>query len=357
MLPLVRGVDLEGLLGPRRGAFDRIVEVVVKAKVVAQLSPDHELLKVVVHALVGRRVVLLETNGLDGASLRGELPEVEVRGQVAQSRRLVRVVPELVILVHPHLGQEAVVLPLERSQCRLLSRLAPRHLRHVGLPLLPRQGHQIVPCHRVRFPKASLGVGKVKVLLAGLRDRPQVLGDVSVNLAPDRPCGVLLLVARDPDGDDVVRVHFVKGDLDGARHAVPPLPRFPQGGEVRDEGRGIPGSYHVGHHRGRLPQHQVERDVQRGQMLLHLLESLDHEQGVAMAEPQLALGEDEQDHDRLTLGLRNVQGVEQGPVVPSPLVPVAEVHDRSAGFVILGAGDIELAPARFVNLPRWLALG
>ena len=79
-----RGV-LVGWISARRLTFDGIVEFVVKAKVVRELSPHHELFQEVVDALGSRGVLLLEGDGFYGAPLRGELAEVKVRAQIAQS--------------------------------------------------------------------------------------------------------------------------------------------------------------------------------------------------------------------------------------------------------------------------------
>ena len=263
------------------------------------------------------------------------------------------VVPELVVLVHPSLGEEALVLALESGVGGLLPRTAPGDLMDTRVRSLPRLLHQRIPIDLLGRGEGR-GRGPVRVEGAQLGNGAEVLWDVPVDFVSNGPGGVLLLVACDPNGNDVVRVDLVEGDLDGVREGLAPLPGHPEGGEVRDEDAGVPRLEKLGHHVGGLAPGQVERDVERGQALLHLLEALDHEEGVALPEGEVGGRHDEDDDDRLLGSLRLVHRVKERPVVTHSLIPLAQVHHR-AGFV--RCASAELAPPALVDSRALLSFG
>ena len=125
-LARVRGVQLQALAGPGRGAVEGVVPVGLEvAEVVRELLPDDELFQEALDRLARRRAAAVLCS-LQGGALGPELPEVEVRGQVGLRGGVARVVA---------LG--GVLLEARRLQKRRESLRSsfgpgtdPEHLRH-----------------------------------------------------------------------------------------------------------------------------------------------------------------------------------------------------------------------------------
>ena len=101
----------------------------------------------------------------------------------------------------------------------------------------------------------------------------------------------------------------------------------------------------------------VEGNVQFREGLLHLSQPLDHEVRVSVSEHEVRIRHHEEDDDRPALGLGDLRGVQEGPVVLRPLVAVAQVDDGPGPGRRVRSLSPKLAPARLVHGALRLRLG
>ena len=140
-----------------------------------------------------------------GSSLRREMAEMKVRREHRLRLRDIRVVSFLGVQREPG-GLEELLQRLFRG---VLSWLAPIHLRH-----LPSARQYLF---QNRIPLNLRRQTPLRPLLLMLHERldrrkiRQKLRELCMDLAPNSVGRVLALVARLPDGHDVVRVHLLQG--------------------------------------------------------------------------------------------------------------------------------------------------
>ena len=104
-------------------------------------------------------------------------------------------------------------------------------------------------------------------------------------------------------------------------------------------------SHQAGQFPGRLPGEEKKRQVQSGQVPGHLLQPLEHKAVLAPGGPEKRRRQAEHHSQGLLQAEGQFLGVEQGPVVPDPLVPAHPVDHRS----LAGAGLIQGAYAGAVD--------
>mmetsp|Transcript_13269 Transcript_13269/g.38478 ORF Transcript_13269/g.38478 Transcript_13269/m.38478 type:complete len:486 (+) Transcript_13269:527-1984(+) len=321
MVPYIVPVHLERLLRPVIRTVDAVIVVSVPAEIVAQLATDDTLLEKGAHALRSR---LAQLGRLERGTLRAQLPKVKIRRESRQRRRHARLVPLRLVFGQPCLGQKAGQGPGPGR----FAGLQPRYRWHGSSFNL---GHvdQPLPVDLGRLHCAVIGPSRR--LGRDLGELSKVLGQLAVDLAPDRPRSVLPLIRGHPNGDDVVRVDHVHGDRRGQRgaHPVAPLPPHSERGHVRDQ-RGR--HDRINERRDLLhgvTLREKERDVLPGQHPFQRGESLEHEHklpGPCVHE----LGHQvENDSNLRTLLPGLLDGIQQCPVVLHALLTRHPVEDGS----------------------------
>ena len=109
------------------------------------------------------------------------------------------------------------------------------------------------------------------------RDLRQEFRQDAAEFGPQGVGGVLHFGGGHPDGHDIVGVHFVNRDRQGAGYFLLPESLDPQGVKIGDQGRNLVGFYKPGNFCARGALEQGKGDLISPQVQGHLFKTLEQE--------------------------------------------------------------------------------
>ena len=161
------------------------------------------------------------------------------------------------------------------------------------------------------------------------RDRREEIGQQPAQLRAERVGAELLLRRSVARGDDVVRVHFDRGNAEGRGHGPPPVRLHPERIEVRHDQSCPDAPGERRHLAARIAAQKDEADGQVSKSPLGFREPAEHERVLAQRGAQEGRREAEGRHQGRFAGQRLPLRVDERPVVGGALVAAHPVDDRS----------------------------